>query len=53
LAPLTTLLTGLIPTLEDLTSAFVFTITLDILILLVLYLLEALVGPRPTSRYRA
>ena len=53
LAPLTTLLTGLIPTLEDLTSAFVFTITLDVLILLVLYLLEALVGPRPTSRYRA
>jgi len=52
LTPLTVLLVGLIPTLEDLTSAFVFTISLDILILVVLYLLETLVGPRPASRYK-
>jgi len=46
LSPLASALTWLIPTLEDLTSAFVFTVALDVIILLVLYGLEILFAPR-------
>jgi len=49
LSPLTSALDWLLPTVQDLSSAFVFTIILDMLILLVLYVLTALVAPRPRS----
>ena len=53
LSPLTSALDWLLPTLQDLTSAFVFTIILDTLILLVLYVLTALIAPRPSSTPKA
>jgi hypothetical protein len=44
LSPLALVLDRMIPTVEDLTSAFIVTIILDSVILLVLYVLEALIG---------
>jgi hypothetical protein len=46
LGPLALALDWLLPTVQDLTSAFVFTIILDGVILLILYLLTALIAPR-------
>ena len=53
LSPLTSALDWLLPTVQDLTSAFVFTIILDTLILLILYGLTALVAPRASSTPKA
>ncbi|CAN5405388.1 hypothetical protein BH10CHL1_BH10CHL1_46690 [soil metagenome] len=46
LSSLAAVLDRIRPTIEDLTGAFIFTIILDGIILIVIYLLEALVGPR-------
>jgi len=49
MGPLASALDWLLPIVQDLTSAFVFTILLDGVILLVLYLLTALIAPRASS----
>lgn len=47
IAPFTLLLTWLTPILHNITNAFIFTIALDIMILIVIYLIVKLIAPQP------
>lgn len=48
-APFTLLLSWLAPILHNLTSAFIFTVTLDVIMLSVIYLIVKLIAPQPIA----
>ncbi len=46
LNPITSMMAWLTPTLQNVSAALLFTIVLDLIVLVVLYLLRLLIGPK-------